>query len=174
MTESISRLHVGIFGPGQSGKTTLARHLCRSYWENHGIPSLVLDPNLEIWGKHARVFSDESAFWDTVWREKSHAVFVEEAAETIRRDNGKISLFTRVRHRGHKVHVSGHSGMNLLPVMREQLSTLFLFRQSPRAAALWSEMLVDDRILAATSLGEFEFLECRIFGDVRKLILTIE
>lgn len=174
MTEKISRLHVGIFGPGQSGKTTLAKHLSRSYWENHDIPSLVLDPNFEIWGKHARVFTDESIFWDTVWKEKSHAVFVEEAAETIRRDNGKTSLFTRVRHRGHKVHVSGHSGTNLLPVMREQLSTLFLFRQSAKAAALWAEMLVDERILAATALDEFEFLECQIFGNVRKCRLTIE
>lgn len=169
----ISRLHVGIFGPGQSGKTTLAKALARSYWEDFEIPSVVLDPNGEIWGKHCQVFTDEAPFWQKVWSIKSHAVFVEEAAETIRRDNEKIKFFTRIRHKGHKIHVSGHSGTNLLPVMREQLSTVFLFRQSPRNCDMWFEMLMDERIFAASTLKQYEFLECQLFGNIRKCRLTL-
>src|SRR5664280_448064 len=95
------RLHFGIFGPGLSGKTTLAMYLSRGYWTPWRTKSLVQDPNLDEWGAQAWVSNDEEKFWDMVWhREKNCALFVEEAGETIKRDSEKTSLFTRVRHRG--------------------------------------------------------------------------
>jgi len=160
-------LHAGCFGRGFSGKTFLNKQLSQQYWRGHGIKSLVFDPNEEKdWGPQAFVTSDEEKFWAMVWKyETGCAVFVEEAAESIKRDNSKTSLFTRVRHRGHRLHVSGHSGTNLTPEQRNQLHILFLFQQTPKAAAMWSETFMDQRIGEATELGQYEFLYCVLWGD---------
>ena len=167
------RLHFGIFGPGLSGKTTLAQKLSQSYWRNWRVKSLVLDPNLENWGPQAWVTNDEDRFWDMVWnREVDCALFVDEGTETIARDKEKTPLFTRVRHRknpndpkspGHRLHIIGHSGASLLPVQRNQIHTLYLFRQTPKAAELWAEEFSDERIMASTNLNQYQFLFCRMF-----------
>lgn len=176
----IKRLHLGIFGPGLSGKTTLAQYLSREYWQRHRIKSLVLDPNLDNWGKQAWVTDDEERFNDMVWnREINCALFIDEAAEMIKRDNDKTPLFTRVRHRnggngpGHRMHVIGHSGVNLLPQQRNQIHTLYLFKQSQSAAALWAEEFADQRIMQACNLSQYEFLYCKVWKEPRRLKLTL-
>lgn len=166
-------MHIGIFGPGRSGKTTLAKHLSRSAWVDGGIRSICWDINGEEWGRQALVFLDESKFWRQVWTEKKCLIFVDEAAETIKRDDAKTSLFTRIRHRGHKVVVIGHSGVNLLPVQRSQISTVYLFRQTVAGAKLWVDLFTDQRISAACNLLRYQFLECHMFGDVRPRILKV-
>ena len=173
--QTVSRLQVGIFGPGQSGKTTLAKWISNLFWNSKGIRSLVLDPNSEQWGKHAKVFSleDEERFWFECWRVQSHAIFVEESADTIKRDRELIPVFTRIRHQGHKLIVSGHDAMDLLPVMRRQISTLYLFRQSEDSAKVWANQFTDKRIFESCKLEQFEFLECHLFGDVKKKTLKI-
>ncbi len=151
-------LHVGIFGPGLSGKTTLAKALSRAY-SKQKIASIVLDINGEKgWGDCATVFTDEAEFWACVWASKSCMIFVDEAAETIARDNEKTALFTRVRHCGHKLHVMGHNATNLLPVHRQQLSTLYLFKQSPKSAAIWAEEMAEDRLKKAVNLEQYQFI----------------
>lgn len=166
-------LHYGIFGPGLSGKTTLAKQLSRFYWRKDRIKSLVLDPNNDSdWGPQAWVTNDEDLFWDMVWyREVDCALFVEEAAETIARDNSKTSLFTRVRHRrgpngpGHRLHIIGHSGSNLLPQQRDQVHTLYLFKQTPKSADIWAEQFCDKRIMKSCYLNKYEFLFCRLHEE---------
>ena len=172
-------LHAGTFGRGFSGKTFLAKEMSKQYWRGHSVKSLVLDPNLEEWGPQAFVTDDQELFWDMVWhREKQCALFIEESSETIARDSEKTSLFTRVRHRGHRLHVSGHSGMSLTPEQRNQLHVLFLFQQTPKAAKAWSETFMDERILQSTTLLQYEFLHCVLWGDngrnlVKKCKLTV-
>jgi hypothetical protein len=154
----------GVFGPKLSGKTTLARELSRQYWVRTGRRSLVLDPNLEDWGKHSWVTDDEGRFWVAVWKSpvlgksKPSLVIVEEAAETINRDKGLTSVFTRLRHLNHKLIVIGHSGENLLPIMRQQLDTLYLFRQSPDDAERWARSMTQEGFLTAAELNQYEFL----------------
>lgn len=160
-------LHVGIFGPGLSGKTTLAKALCASYYADHKLRSIVLDPNLENWGPGADVHDDANEFWAAVWAARNCMIFVDEAAETIGRNKALTPLFTRIRHRGHKMHVMGHSGTDLLPVMRRQLSTLFLFRQSPKAAEIWTEEYCDERLMQCAKLRQYEFLHAVLWGDVK-------
>lgn len=148
----------GIFGPKLSGKTTLAMALSREYWRKQRMRSLVLDPNMEDWGKQAWVTNDEQKFWSAVWKTEACLVIVDEAGETINRDKGLIAVFTRLRHLHHKLIVIGHNGINLLPIMRQQLDTLYLFRQSPRAAAMWAEDMTQRGFVAAEELGQYEFL----------------
>ncbi len=119
------------------------------------------------WGTQAFVTNE------MVWkRETGCALFVEEAAETIARDNEKTGLFTRVRHRGHRLHVSGHSGTNLKPEQRNQLHVLNLFQQTPKAAAAWCETFMDKRIMEATTLAQYEFLNCVLWGDNGKNLVV--
>ena len=159
----------GIMGPKLSGKTTLAKEISRQYWARSRRRSLVLDPNLEDWGNHSWVTDNEEIFWAAVWKQptlgiggsKPSLVIVEEAAETINRDKGLTSVFTRLRHLKHKLIVIGHSGENLLPIMRQQLDTLYLFRQSPDDAERWARSMTQEGFLAASELDQFEFL----FGE---------
>lgn len=169
----MSRLHVGIFGPGDSGKTTLAKQLSLSMYQNGGFRSLVLDPNREDWGRHAFVTDNDEQFQKVFWAEKRCFCIIEEATETIARDNAKNSLFTRGRHRGHKICVSGHSGTNLLPIHRNQLHTLFLFRQPVSAAKIWMELFTDESIMQCVSLKQYEFLHCRLYQPTVKRILKL-
>lgn len=156
-------LHVGIFGPGLSGKTTLAKELSRTYWVNHRIKSIVLDPIVDNWGPQAYVTASEDQFLWMIEHERQCAVFVDESSETIARDKDKTRLFTSIRHGGHRMHVIGHTGMSLLPVMREQLQTLFLFRQSEKPLKVWAELLSEPEILKASQLKQYEFMYCRLY-----------
>ena len=167
-----NRLHVGVFGPGDSGKTTLVKQLSLSMWRDGHFKSLVLDSNCEgTWGNHAFATDNEDLFTRLFWANERCFCVIEEATETIKRDNEKNSLFTRGRHRGHKICVVGHSGTNLLPIHRLQLHTLFLFRQPASAAKIWSELFTDKDILKCTDLKQFEFLHCQLFKPVEKKIL---
>jgi len=161
----------GIFGPKLSGKTTLAKALSREYFLKGKLRTLVLDPNNDDWGKQSLVFTDEEKFWPVVWQSQNCLVIVDEAAATIRRDRDLIPVFTRLRHLHHKLIVIGHSGMDLLPVMRQQFDELFLFRQPESAAKVWAETMTQKGLLQSGELKQFEFLHTKLYGTPRKLRL---
>ena len=163
----------GIFGPKLSGKTTLARQLSACYWSKHGMRSLVLDPHLESWGTQALVSADEDIFWHNVWKTRGSLIIVEEASATIRRERELIPVFTRMRHCNHKLLVIGHSGMDLLPTMRQQLDTVYLFRQPESAAKVWAETMTENKLLTAVELRQFEFLHCRLYEPPKKYRLKL-
>lgn len=164
----------GIMGPKLSGKTTLAMALSKEYWRKYKMRSLVLDPNLDNWGPQAWVTNDESKFWAAVWKTERCLVIVDEAAETINRDKELIRVFTRLRHLHHKLIVIGHSGVNLLPIMRQQLDTLYLFRQSRRAAAIWCEDMTQPGFIEAENLEQYVFLYGEKFKAPVKQRLTVQ
>lgn len=181
-----SRLHVGIFGPGDSGKTFLAQYVSLDLWQRGGIKSIVLDPNREKgWGNHCFITDSETEFERVFWAEQKCAVFIEEATETIARDKKKSGFFTRGRHRGHKIFVIGHDGMNLLRVQRQQLHTVFLFKQLRDCGEVWANQFADKSIIEpeknergemvarCENLKRFEFLECRNWAKAEKRILKL-
>jgi len=174
MTEHRRSLHVGIFGPGLSGKTTLAKRLACEYWRSRRIRSIVLDPIGDDWGPGAFATADPEAFRAMIRRTQQCAVFVEEASETVARDDEYIPLFTSIRHKGHRMHVIGHDGMSLLPVMRQQLQTLFLFRQDKKPLKVWAELLSEPAIHQASTLSQYEFLWCRLYEKPVKGRLNFE
>lgn len=153
----------GIFGISLSGKTTLAKKISRLYAIQFKMPSLVLDPFKEEWGDHATATADEEKFWKTVWETRKMLVIVDESASTIRRERKLIPVFTALRHLDHKLLVIGHHGSDLLPVMRDQLDTIYLFRQNEKSAKAWVEKFADERIGQSTSLNQYEYLYCRNF-----------
>jgi len=161
----------GIFGPKLSGKTTLAKKLSRDFFFREGRTCLVLDPHLEEWGKHCHVTADEEKFWPVVWSKQHCLIIVEEVAATIRRERELVPVFTRMRHCHHKLVVIGHSGTDLLPVMRQQLDVIYLFRQPPSAAKIWAENFCQEGLLASTELRQYEFLRGTAYEAPKKFIL---
>lgn len=163
----------GIFGPKLSGKTTLAIALSKEYFRAQKIKSVVLDPHCEQWGEQATVLSDEKQFWQVVWASKRCLIIVEEAAATIRRERTLVPVFTRLRHNNHLLLVVGHSGMDLLPVMRQQLDELYLFRQPEQACKVWAETFCQKELFGAMELQQYEFLQTRMYGSPRKCKLRL-
>ncbi len=163
----------GIFGPKLSGKTTLANALSREYWAKQKMRTMALDPHLEIHGEHAYVTSNEQEFWKKVWECQNALVIVEEAASTIRRERTLIPVFTRLRHCNHKLLIVGHSGTDLLPVMRQQFDTLYLFRQPEESSIIWSKVFCQKELLQAQELQQYEFLYTKLYGTPKKLRLKI-
>ena len=153
----------GIAGPKLSGKTTLAKHIADEYWRREKVRSLVLDINADKWPEGCLVISDESKFWDIVWRAKSCLVIVDEASTVIQRDKELIPVFTRMRHLQHRLIVICHSAVDLLPQMREQFDTLYLFRQSERSAGIWAETFTQKDLIAAADLGQHEFIFAQLY-----------
>jgi hypothetical protein len=164
----------GIFGPKLSGKTTLAKVLAENYWTKQQLQTLCLDINGETWPKSVWATSNEDEFWQRVWQTKGQLVIVDEASSTIKRDKELIPVFTRLRHLNHKLIIIGHNGMNLLPIMREQFDTLYLFRQPEKASAIWAETFTDKRLLQASELKQYEFLFCQLYQTPKRQILKIE
>jgi hypothetical protein len=165
----------GIFGPKLSGKTTLGKWLSYQYWTRQKRRSLVLDPNLENWGAWSWVTNDEAKFWAAVWKGGPPSlVIVDESTEMINRDKGLTAVFTRLRHYHHKLIVIGHSGESLLPIMRQQLDTLYLFRQSPDDAERWARSMTQRGFLTAEELNQFEFLYGERFKPPVKRKLSLD
>lgn len=167
---------IGVFGPSKSGKTTLVKDLCREFYRQKGLKTIALDPWRDKpgeppWGQHAIVFTNEEQFWATVWKSDHAVVVIEEATKTIARNPDLANVFTAIRHNHHKLIVVGHNGTSLLPVMRQQLETLFLFLQSPKAANIWIEETACPSLIQATTLNRYEFLRYERFEPVRKLKL---
>jgi molybdopterin-guanine dinucleotide biosynthesis protein len=152
----------GVFGGSESGKTTLVKHLVPIHFEKHKMDALVLDPIGDDWGEHSKRFGSdqEEAFWKEVWSSRNKVIVIDEGTEMIARDKTLIPVFTRLRHCHHVLYVIGHRGDSLLPVMRDQLSTVYLFRQNPSSAKIWSETFACEDIMLSTGLRQYEFLIC--------------
>lgn len=173
----MSKLHSCIFGPGLSGKTVLARYFSRIAFLKRNRRTLVLDPVQSEWGEQAETFdaTREEDFWRMVWSTKDKLVIVDESTEMINRRTDLIPAFTRIRHNRHKLLIVGHRGsVTLLPIMRDQMSSLYLFRQTDKACEVWAEQFVDERIYQATKLKQYQFLWAELWGDVRIQQLTDE
>lgn len=167
----------GIFGMIRSGKTTLARKLSWHFWKSRNQFSLVLDPKGEWWPDNCTVFRDCSdsgvdKFWEFAWSQENCVVIVDEAAVTIQRNRELIPTFTMMNKRHHRFIVIGHSGTDLLPAMRQQITHLFLFRQSIEAADLWRREFADEAIAQAAALNQYEFLFSSRFKGSQKMLLT--
>lgn len=154
--------HVGIFGPTECGKTTLARYLAREYLAQ-GIAVLVFNPIGNAWAEATWQTDNPDLFMQKVQVSRSCALFFEEGTDEIDRQKKYTWLFTRSRHLGHRMHVIGHGGSFLTPTMRNSISRLFLFRSSEAIAKLWAEDLADKRVFEACDLNQYEFLNIARF-----------
>lgn len=164
----------GIFGPSESGKTTLAKKVSAFMFASEKRKTLALDPVQKgNWGPHAVVYTDEKTFWEAIFKAKNCLVIVDDASVTINRDNELNGVFTTLRHCGHKLLVIGHHPQNLLPQMREQLQRVFIFSQTPKSLELWQLNFPQADLSMAQSLQQFEFITVANHSPVQKYKLTL-
>lgn len=164
-------MHVGIFGPTRCGKTTLARTLADQYLRrNRAI--LVCDPIPQKWPQARWQTNNAAALLEMAQKCRNCAIFIEEASVSIARDRDLSWLFTTAGNPaagGHLVHVIGQDGSSLLPGMRQQLSTIFLFRCHPDLAQIWARQFAQPEIATeAPTLARYEFLIAKAFEPLRR------
>jgi hypothetical protein len=164
----------GIFGPSESGKTTLAKKISAFMFGSERRKTMVLDPVQKgNWGPHAKMYVNEQQFWQDIYHAKNCLVVVDDASVTINRDNELNGVFTTLRHCGHKLVVIGHHPQNLLPQMREQLQRVFIFSQTPKSLELWQLNFPQADLSQAESLQQYEFITVANHEPVEKFKLTI-
>jgi hypothetical protein len=162
-----------IFGTTLCGKTTLAVDLSKQYYAQKKIRTLALDPHKAKWGPQAWSTQDEDEFWRVVWARRGHLVIVEDASLTINRDRDLMKVFTQIRHNEHRLLVVGRSGSDLLPGMRKQFDTLFLFQQDLDSVKDWKKIFPKAGVEASLSLDRYQFLEVHSFAPAVAKKLTV-
>jgi hypothetical protein len=155
----------GIFGQSESGKTTLAQALSIGFWERLQIKTLVLvvqEHELPSWAKlrHATTYLSEKQFWRAVWDQTGKVVIIEDAVLSVDRKKDLRPVFTTLRHNEHRTIVVGHHGSELLPLMRQNIQELYLFRQPDDVAKDWAHDMVDEGLREASTLDQYEYLHC--------------
>lgn len=164
----------GIFGPSQSGKTTLAKSISRQYWLKKNVPTLAFAPmDASGWGNQAWVTKDEEKFWDAVKKKRECLVIVDDASVTIRRERKLIGMFTTLNHQGHRLITIGHTASDLVPAMRKQIEEIYLFWQDEDEAKTWERLFPRSHLSFAFHLQQFEFLRNVRFGKTTRNKLTI-
>ncbi len=172
--------HVAISGRRTCGKTTLAIELCRASFSAERRYSIVLDPKAEEhdWGPHCWVTPDREK-WLTKWQQpacRGCNLVWEETATTLNRDRDFEHVFTMTAGKhGHRLIVTCHGWASLTRTMRQQITELYLFRQSPEEAAEWAALLTDRQILEACELDPTrrEFLHVRLGRPARRVVLNL-
>lgn len=168
-------MHVGIFGPTRSGKTTLAQALAAEYQKN-GRAVLVCDPLGIRWPCSAWQTTNASALVSKARASRNCMIFVEEASLSIARDRSLSWLFVAAGNPaagGHVTHIVGQDGGSLLPAMRQQLSTVYLFRCHPDLAEIWARQFAQPEVSEiAPTLEKYEFLRVRSFETPRRCRLA--
>lgn len=164
----------GIFGASESGKSTLAKKISAHMYKMENRATIVLDPiSKSNWGSHAKVFTDETGFWDYIFKARNSLVIVDDASVTINRDSELNGVFTTLRHQGHKLLVIGHSASNLLPQMRDQIQRIFLFLQNKKSIEVWENIFPQQNLDPALSLKQYQYLTTANYCPVEIFDLTI-
>ncbi len=157
---------IAILGPTLSGKTTLAKAISQEFYRKRGIRSLILDINDDEinWGPQAKIYTDPDEFWKVIWETRGFLIIIDESTETIDRAKNLRSVFTRMRHQYHSLMVIGHEGGSMLPIMRKQITSVYLFRQPEGGADMWCKQLCDRRLEESEGLQQYEFIYLKMFG----------
>lgn len=165
-----------IMGPTLCGKSSLARSVLRGHWVRDRLRSLAFDPwlkkNPKIWGPHAWVTDEFPKFGHVIFNVSGCAVLWDEGTHTGGRDRDNLKFFTAIRHHHRAFYYIGHGWQTMLPIMRESLSDVVLFRQTAESAQFWANHFTDEDLLRATALPQYVALHKRAFQPVRELRFT--
>lgn len=162
-------MHAIILGITETGKTTLAFSLAAKY-KARGIRVLVLDPDKRKNWNADFITDDPDLFVETCKLNQGCALFIDEGSVTIGRYAGSSQwLATNARKWGHKAHFITQRAQQIDPNVRNQCTTIFLFKQSVDDAKILSKDFVAPSLLDACSLKKGEYLgKIGVDGEVFK------
>jgi hypothetical protein len=165
-----------IIGGSKCGKTTLAVALVLLMWRRHRLRSLVYTPfpKKNNWGPTAWVTDNLDAFKRVVFGVKGCAVFWDESSDSLDRySSDDRKFFTRIRHEHKAFFLIAHDLKVMTPLMRGNLSDLYIFAQGPKRAAVYAEEFNDGDLMQLTQLQKREFVHKRPFEKIRRMLPTL-
>jgi hypothetical protein len=171
---TVENTRAAIIGGSESGKSFRAMGYSRGYWRRHRLRSLVFDPWARstkpiAWGPQAWVTDDFDTWKRVVTSVKGCVAIWDEASGNGGRDRENVGLLTEIRHRHPVLMCIAHAHAALLPMMRINLTDLFIAQADPDDAAEWAKTMKDTAVREATQLQQYEFLHKRNFKPVRVL-----
>lgn len=167
-------MHVLIVGMTGSGKTTMAKRLCRAY-RAKGIKSIVLDPLHDPGWPADAVTSDPERFLEWARLSQQCALFIDESGEMIGHyEKQMFWLATRSRHYGHKAHFITQRANQLSPTVRDQCSNLIAFAMSHQDCQTLAREFNKDEILQCKNKPKLIGLHCDRFELCNQVDLTKE
>lgn len=161
--------HVLIAGMTESGKSTLAKQICHTYYWR-GYSTAVLDPlNDPGWAADFQT-RDSDTFLECARQSRSLGLFLDESGETVGRYNDSMFwLATRARHYGHKTHFCTQRPQQISRTVWNQCSHLFLFNISAYDAKLLADEFNKPELRQANELAQFECFYAPRFGKIQRL-----
>lgn len=160
--------HVLTVGTTLCGKTTLNKRLAHAL-KAQGIGILVLD-ELKDPEWHADFqTSDPDEFLRVVWDSEQCACFIDEAGDAVGRYNDAMrKTATRGRHFGHRFFYITQRSADLGKTVRDQCTTLYLFRSSLDDCKLHAKEWTYPDLVLGSQLGQGEYLTCGRFTPITK------
>ena len=150
----------------ESGKTTLAKQLARTYKHNN-IGVLVLDPLNDGGWSCDFITSDPEEFLRVYWDSCQCMVFIDESGDSVGRyDNAMIKTATRGRHWGHSNHYITQRGQQIARTVRDQCSNLFLFNTALEDCKVHAKEWNKPELIEAARLPQGEYFHTTRFGEL--------
>lgn len=142
-----------------SGKTTLAQKIVEEH-RKAGFGILVFDPMDDPDWKCDRQFTQFEPFLECAYKATRCLLVVEECGTVVGQyPKPRVEwLGTRARHWGHRTLFIGQAPVQISATMREQCATLFAFKTNKRRAQMWADEFIDDDILKAQELEQYQFI----------------
>jgi hypothetical protein len=148
----------GILGQGRSGKTTLAKQLAAGFRQG-GVGVLALTLPHDTWEPASWQTSDPERFVAMFNRAERCACFMEFSDAGV----GKFAkpfedMFTKGRHRGHRMFAIAQRHTQISPLIRDQWDAFWLFSCGKKTAETLAEEFGDDAILEAVTYPRYQYL----------------
>lgn len=165
--------HYIIIGMTESGKTTLAKIVCRKTSEK--AKTAVLDPlRSQDWGATFQT-DDPDEFLKYLRENKSHVVFVDEGATTIGRFNEEMEwLATQSRHWGHSCFFISQRATQMATTIRHQCSKAYIFAVGSKDAEMFAEEWNEPGLKNLPRIQKGEFYLVSRFGALQKGSIDFE
>lgn len=150
--------YFGILGQGKSGKTTLAKALAAGFRRN-GVGVLALTLPHDTWAEASWQTSDPERFAAMFNRAERCACFVEFSDASVGKFNTAFSdMFTKGRHRGHRVWAIAQRHTQVSPTIRDQWDAFWLFSCGVKTADILADEFGDEAIREAATYPRYRYL----------------
>ena len=176
----MKKIRAAVCAGSEGGKTFLVHGFVRGYWNRRRMRSFVFDPWRELdWGPGAWVTRDFELWKKVVTNTHGGVVVWDESTANGGRDRDNVPLFSEIRHRHPVLFCIGHAYSSILPLMRVNLTDLFLASADPADAAEWAGIMRDPELKRAGEcingvpyVRQYEFLHKKAYQPVKKLSHT--
>lgn len=150
--------YFGILGQGKSGKTTLAKGIAAGA-RRGGAGVLALTLPFDTWPQASWQTSDPERFVAMFNRAERCLCFVEFSDASVNKFSVPFAeMFTKGRHRGHRVFAIAQRHTQIAPIIRDQWDAFWLFSCGRKTAEVLAEEFGDDDLLEAATYPRYRYL----------------